>query len=330
MSTPAQIVETVIFSGEKGPARHRQHDSWPAHSPGIGSDDSSVDLVGSLHTHDKLGLSHKVREFGTPGLQDRVNLLATFIQTENHGRTLLGPFQWRQGGADDVQCDEVPVAADDLEKTRFLQIFAYDGTEDSPEAWRENMLAHTRDASAGFELQLTACTVDTGGVELLAHVVHTRGARALTLARCNFESAALEHLAGALRSHEFSSLLTLGLDGNPALGDPAAADLAQALESNTNLEELSLWGTGIGDPGAQALAKALATNTSLKHLWLGECEGITDVGARALLAALDANTVLDQLALVMTGASDSLQDDVDARLAARRELRAAAAEQPSF
>ena len=323
MSTPAQIVETVIFSGEKGPARHRQHDSWPAHSPGIGSDDSSVDLVGSLHTHDKLGLNHKVREFGTPGLQDRVNLLATFIKAENHGRTLLGPFQWRQGGADGVQGNEVPVAADDLEKTK--QIFAYDGTEDSPEAWREIMLARTRDASAGFELQLTACTVDTGGVELLAHIVHTRGARALTLARCSFESAALEHLASALGSHAFSSLLTLGLDGNTALGDPAAADLAQALESNTTLEELSLWGTGIGDPGAQALAKALATNTSLKHLWLGECEGITDAGAQALLAALDANTVLDQLALIMTGASDSLQDDVEARLAARRELRAAAA-----
>lgn len=88
------------------------------------------------------------------------------------------------------------------------------------------------------------------------------------------------------------------------------------------LAELSLWGTGIGDAGAKSLSAALNQNTTLKNLWLGECENITDEGATALKEALATNSTLDQLALVMTGVSDEVQEQLEELVSARREQRA--------
>jgi len=86
--------------------------------------------------------------------------------------------------------------------------------------------------------------------------------------------------------------------------------------------ELSLWGTGIGNTGTTALAGALKQNTTLKNLWLGECENISDEGATTLKDMLSENSTLDQLALVMTGVSDELQDELEELVSARRVHRA--------
>ena len=47
-------------------------------------------------------------------------------------------------------------------------------------------------------------------------------------------------------------------------------------------------------------------------------------GARELKEAVSANSSLNQLALVMTGVSEELQDEIEDLVAARREQRAQA------
>ena len=111
------------------------------------------------------------------------------------------------------------------------------------------------------------------------------------------------------------------------VGDASAGSLADALAKNATLHELSLWGTGLGDAGVKVLATALTSNTTLKNLWLGECEGITDDGAAAIKEALLENTCLEQLALVMTGVSEELQDELEQLMSTRREQRAIAQSQ---
>ena len=80
------------------------------------------------------------------------------------------------------------------------------------------------------------------------------------------------------------------------IGDDGAIALAEALENNTALEELSVGNNIIGDTGATALAEALETNIALKTLWLYS-NNIGDNGAIALANALTINTVLAELYL---------------------------------
>jgi hypothetical protein len=174
------------------------------------------------------------------------------------------------------------------------------------------------------EVQIKACKIDSEAVKFLDKIVQDREIRAITLARCNLEDEVVAEIAQYLANGAWSSLRTVGLDGNQMLGDRAAEALAQALLTNTTLTELSLWGTGVGDAGAKSFASALRRNATLKNLWLGECEGITDEGAVSLQAALHENSSLDQLALVMTSASDNVQDGIEELVATRREERAVA------
>ena len=48
-----------------------------------------------------------------------------------------------------------------------------------------------------------------------------------------------------------------------------ASAIAKALETNTTLSKLDLYGNNIGGEGATAIAKALETNTTLSELYLG-------------------------------------------------------------
>ena len=78
-------------------------------------------------------------------------------------------------------------------------------------------------------------------------------------------------MAEILKSN--TSVTTVNLYGNKAIGDEGAKALAKALKVNTTLEELWLVDCGIGDKGAAALAKALRSNTSLTTLHLYDNHG---------------------------------------------------------
>ena len=76
-----------------------------------------------------------------------------------------------------------------------------------------------------------------------------------------------------------------------------ATVVAEILKSNTSVTTVNLYGNkAIGDEGAKALAKALKVNTTLEELWLVDC-GIGDKGAAALAKALRSNTSLTTLHL---------------------------------
>lgn len=299
--------------------------SWKSQEGGEGGtdaeEDEGEDNIGELG---KLGISGRLLEF-EPSLQDRVNLLGTFVQTQNLGRTanaLRTPLP-RDGNDDEASDDmqvlyDLPAENSELDASWRHKIFSYDGI-DTPDAELTNVMADTRWAK---EVQIKACKIDSSGVQFLDQVVQDRELRALTLARCNLEDGVAAELAVCLGSGRWSSLRLLGLDGNAMVGDTAAHALAEALSVNITLEELSLWGTGIGNAGAKSLAGALKQNKHLKILWLGECEEIGDDSFSALMEALSVNTTLDQLALVMTSVSEELQEEIETVVATRREQRA--------
>ncbi|RUS30588.1 LOW QUALITY PROTEIN: hypothetical protein BC938DRAFT_479210, partial [Jimgerdemannia flammicorona] len=79
------------------------------------------------------------------------------------------------------------------------------------------------------------------------------------------------------------------------IGEKGAIALADALKTNTDLQNLNLDGNGVGEKGAIALADALKTNTGLQNLSLGRTVG--DPGAIVMADALKTNTGLQNLNL---------------------------------
>ena len=84
--------------------------------------------------------------------------------------------------------------------------------------------------------------------------------------------------------------------GNNQVGDDGAKALAQVLQTNKTLQRLSLSSNQISDDGARALAQALQTNTTLQLLDLNDNQ-ISDDGAKALAQALQTNTTLHGIGL---------------------------------
>ncbi|KAJ8603366.1 hypothetical protein CTAYLR_004257 [Chrysophaeum taylorii] len=92
---------------------------------------------------------------------------------------------------------------------------------------------------------------------------------------CKLDAEDARRLATALETN--TALKTLYVWGNK-MGDEGAASLAAALEKNASLETLYLWSNRIGDEGASRLAKSLEKNKSLKCLTLSHivlCHVIT-------------------------------------------------------
>ena len=98
-------------------------------------------------------------------------------------------------------------------------------------------------------------------------------------------------LAEALQTN--TTLTDLSLSSN-RLDAAVAAALANALQVNTTLTQLNLSCGNLGAAGADALANALLTNTTLTQLYLS-CGNLGAAGADALANALLTNTTLTQL-----------------------------------
>lgn len=144
-------------------------------------------------------------------------------------------------------------------------------------------------------LNLEMNTITAGGmvplarfVTLSSHLTH------LNLARCDVPDLAVALLASALQSNP--SLKTLDLGWN-LIGLPGSQALGQALQTNTRLEELLLYGNQeIGAQGAVALTAGLKANHTLKKLNLAQSD-IKDVGASAVAEWLTTNSTLEHLDL---------------------------------
>ena len=83
-----------------------------------------------------------------------------------------------------------------------------------------------------------------------------------------------------------TSVTTVRLNRNTAIGDEGAKALAEALKVNATVETLDLQSCGIGDDGAAALAEALGSNTSLTRLELDRNDGIGEQGIQLLRDAI--------------------------------------------
>ena len=106
-------------------------------------------------------------------------------------------------------------------------------------------------------------------------------------------AAGVQVLAQALETN--SQLQRLSLSGNQ-IGDAGAQVLAQALEKNLQLQQLNLRWNQIGDVGVQALARMLEKNPQFQQLDLRGNQ-IGDAGAQVLAQALEKNPQLQQLDL---------------------------------
>ncbi|GMF50924.1 unnamed protein product [Phytophthora fragariaefolia] len=110
---------------------------------------------------------------------------------------------------------------------------------------------------------------------------------------------ACTRLLGDVLALGASKLRTLDLGFN-RLTDKGAAQLAEALETNTSLESLYLSGNEIGPAGARALAQALTKNTHLRSLHLSG-NNIGEEGARFLADGITGNIALRALYLGTNG-----------------------------
>jgi hypothetical protein len=187
------------------------------------------DLASSIRSD---SLESKLRRYGEPSLQERVNLLESFVQTQNVGKMYSvqrAPFE--NEGVEEEEEEEEEEDKSELDRSWRSKIFSYDGTE-TPHADLPTILS---DTSWAKEVEIKDSKIDVEGVNLLDQIVRTRELRALTLARCNLEDDITVHIARFLKGDQWSSLRSLGLDGNRMLGDQSAEALAQALMTNTTL-----------------------------------------------------------------------------------------------
>jgi len=201
---------------------------------------SSWSLLEGAEEGDTLVGDGKLLQF-QPSLQDRVNLLENFVQTQNFGKTFtagtVGADNDSNAASEDMDAlYDLPQADSALDASWRNKIFSYDGTN-TPDALLSEIMKDTRWAK---EVQIKACKVDSAGLKFLDQVVQEREIRALTLARCNLEDGVATQVAICLGGEQWSSLRIVGLDGNVMLGDAAAEALAQALMTNTSLEGLFL------------------------------------------------------------------------------------------
>ena len=72
--------------------------------------------------------------------------------------------------------------------------------------------------------------------------------------------------------------------------------MACALEAETSLTQLGLWGNGVSSEGAAQVACALEADTTLTHLNLGN-NSVGDEGATQVPRTLEGSTILAQLDL---------------------------------
>ncbi|XP_044171779.1 protein NLRC3-like isoform X2 [Acropora millepora] len=106
-----------------------------------------------------------------------------------------------------------------------------------------------------------------------------------------------EALAFADALETNTSLTQLGLYGS-SISDLGIEAICKALQSNHVITHLSLLGSTIGDSGAEVLAGELQSPaTQLSYVNLAHCE-ITSLGAEALAGALQTNRSLTYLSLV--------------------------------
>uniref|UniRef100_A0AAV1VEL9 Uncharacterized protein n=1 Tax=Peronospora matthiolae TaxID=2874970 RepID=A0AAV1VEL9_9STRA len=117
--------------------------------------------------------------------------------------------------------------------------------------------------------------------------------RTLDLGFNRITNTGATQLAEALKTN--TSLENLYLSGND-IGPAGARALAQALLQNTHLRSLHLSGNNIGEEGACFLADGIAGNTVLRALYLGT-NGIGAAGMRSLATALTQNKSLEELTL---------------------------------
>ncbi len=102
------------------------------------------------------------------------------------------------------------------------------------------------------------------------------------------------------------------------IGSDGARYLAVALERNSSLTELYLYGNNIGNDGARYLAAALERNVTLTDLFLYG-NNIGEAGAAALRAALETNCTLDVLGGV-EGVGDILNRNRGVRVARKQQV----------
>ena len=149
---------------------------------------------------------------------------------------------------------------------------------------------------------------DTDVLHLSRFLECSPGVSVLELMDCSVTACGARLLGTSLRLN--TSLRTLVLDYNGAIGDAGVAGIAQGLILNAGLHTLSLRFCGVGRAGAEALGVALAT-ASVACLVLDHNE-IGGAGAAALVARLASNTALGLLSLVENSIDAFGEDDDNA------------------
>lgn len=118
----------------------------------------------------------------------------------------------------------------------------------------------------------------------------------------------IDEIADTLKINNSLKYLKIGPNYNTqgfivGVKEYAISNLAEALKTNTTLEELDLADCFIGDAGVKCLAEALKVNQHLRCLNLGENK-ITEEGIKELCSALIVNKSIVHLNLSSNNLSD--------------------------
>ena len=147
------------------------------------------------------------------------------------------------------------------------------------------------------ELDVRGCALSPIPIEALRQMERLEK---LNISRCTAVGASIQGLADMLRENQPASLTRLEA-ARCLIQDDGCIALAEALETNTTLRELSLATNPMTDRSYLAFARALRVNRTLKYINL-QVEPIGTEGSDALLEALKSNTVLEGLSTYLGAA----------------------------
>jgi Leucine Rich repeat len=102
----------------------------------------------------------------------------------------------------------------------------------------------------------------------------------------NLFTAAIGHQLGALLENN-PTIAYLDISNNMSLGDATIQSMVPALSSNTTLQSLNLFGTGLTNKSSEAIAQVLRVNTTLKQLNLYHNDEIDSKGIQVLAQTLE-------------------------------------------
>lgn len=159
------------------------------------------------------------------------------------------------------------------------------------------------------------------GAKLLAEGLRTNmTVTTMDLSDCAIGDEGLGCISEALKVNKTLHTLLIGL--NPSITHVGAAKLSEAIQQNSTLRVVSLYGCNVADAGAAHLADALEHNSALESLILFN-NNVGDEGGQQLLNSLSNNDALQKLELRCNPIGKGLLDQIERMIQLNKDAKSA-------